>query len=747
MRSEKDGSGSVLMRTKLLVPAPRAQSVPRPMLVEELAEVLRARMTLVCAPTGWGKTSLLAEWASVSADAHFAWVSLDPRDDEPLRFWRYVTAALACVELSLGDTAPRRLQSPGVSIVDEILPVLINDLADVSGPLVLVLDDFHVITNREIVEQLEYLLDRLPGEVHIVVATQIEPELRLGRLRAMGHVIELRGERLRFSDVETAELLNHVHALELSPAQLAVLYDQTEGWVAGLNLAALSLQRAGDRGRVLAGLPADDRFLIEYLWNEVVLGQPADVQRFLMRTSILERLTGSLCDAVAERSDSAEMLRELERANLFVVPLDANQSWFRYHHLFRDLLRSQLERAAPGAIGDLHRRASTWYAANGIMIEAIDHAIAAGDVSYAADELERHWLEIYASGQPALMFEWIDRLPTDVVDAQPVLLITAAGVARTTGRLDLVEPLLARAESAVRAESEPRASWLAGGATLARSYLLLGLGDVPGALALGRPMLEMDWPRPSLGYTTARVLVGLAEFFEEPDQAEPLLREYLAIVDPGPEDVRRYLVFGLLAETHALRGETDACEQLLAEAEAVMRSRGFEEFPYTGQLHVARGAVLLARGEFDAAEEQFDRAATLTQRGGGRTETAHAVVWLARARAGQCDPAGARAALDAARTLVPDLGRTSMSRLVSELERDLGAAQPRQSPAQPGEPLSDAELRVLRLMTGDLTYREMGRHLYLSVNTVRTHAQRIRRKLGASTRTGVVMRARELGLL
>lgn len=178
-----------------------------------------------------------------------------------------------------------------------------------------------------------------------------------------------------------------------------------------------------------------------------------------------------------------------------------------------------------------------------------------------------------------------------------------------------------------------------------------------------------------------------------------------------------------------------------------MRSRRLEEFPYSGQLHVARGAVLLARGEFDAAEEQFDRAATLTQRGGGRTETAHAVVWLARARAGQRDPAGARAALDAARTLVPDLGRTSMSRLVSELERDLGAAQPRQSPAQPGEPLSDAELRVLRLMTGDLTYREMGRHLYLSVNTVRTHAQRIRRKLGASTRTGVVMRARELGLL
>jgi len=547
------------------------------------------------------------------------------------------------VEPSLADTAQRRLQSPVVSISDEILPVLVNDLAEVSSPIVLVLDDFHVITNREIGEQLGYLLDRLPSEVHLVVATQAEPALRLGRLRARGELIELRGEQLRFSDQEAAALLNRVHALELSPAQLAVLQDQTEGWVAGLNLAALSLQRPGDRGQVLAGLPADDRFLVDYLWNEVVLSQRPEVRRFLMRTAILERLCGLLCDAVVERADSEEILRELERANLFVVPLDAAGAWFRYHHLFGGLLRSQLERVAPELIPDLHRRASTWYAANGFVTEAIDHAIAAGDVSYAAAEITRHWLELH--GQAALVFEWIERLPRQAVDAHPDLLVSAAFLARTVGRFDQVEPLLARAEAVARTRPEPGAGYTAGGATLARSYLRLGLGDVPGALSLGRPVLEIDWPKGGVGYTAARGVVGMAEFYVEPDEAEPLLRDYLAVVAPAPEDVRRYLAVAFLAEVHALRGEIDECERLAGEALEAARVQQLEEFAYTRQVHVALGDALLARGELDEAEEQFDRAATLAQRDGGRTEIAHALVWLARAR----PPAGYRGGAGRAR--------------------------------------------------------------------------------------------------
>jgi LuxR family transcriptional regulator, maltose regulon positive regulatory protein len=251
-----------------------------------------------------------------------------------------------------------------VAIDEEILPVLVNDVADVDRPLVIVLDDFHVIGDPEIHEQLDYLIERLPHNAHIVVAGH-EPPLRLGGLRGMRDLAEVRFADLRFSDEEAGELLNVVHGLELTPGEVTALQRRVEGWVAGLNLAALSLKQGIDGDTVIGGLRRDDRFLVDYLWNEVVLAQPPAVRQFLMRTAILERLTGPLCEAVAERPDAGELLRELERANLFVVPLDSDFVWFRYHHLFQNVLLGQLERLGRGLISDLHRRASTWFADQG----------------------------------------------------------------------------------------------------------------------------------------------------------------------------------------------------------------------------------------------------------------------------------------------------------------------------------------------------------------------------------------------
>jgi LuxR family maltose regulon positive regulatory protein len=738
----------VVMRTKLVVPSPRPQSVPRPHLVAELTQGMPAKVTLVCAPTGSGKTSLLTEWAASTRDVRVAWVSLDPGDDEPLRFWRYVAAALATVEPSLADTAQRRLRSPVVSIDDEILPVLVNDLARVAQPLVLVLDDLHVISSSRIAEQLGYVVDRMPRAVHLAIASQADPALRLGRLRAMGDLAELRAEQLRFTDKEAAALLNRVHGLDLAPEELATVQRRTEGWAAGLNLAALSLKRSGQRRRVLEELPADESFLVDYLWNEVVLGQPRTVRHFLMRTAILERLTGPLCDAVTERNDSDQMLRELERANLFVVPLDDNRAWFRYHHLFRDLLLRQLERFASDLIPDLHRRASTWYAANGFMSEAIDHAIAAGDVNYAADELEHHWLEAYSTGQATNILDWIDRLPEEAIAGHPALALARAGIARAMGRLDEVEPWLQRAEAAGRdAPASGLASSIVGGAAVSRSMYRLALGDVLGAITWGRRALELEPVEGSPEHLTAGYFLAIALFFEAPDQAAPLLRQYLGAVPPGAQDARRYFAMALLAEVHALRGELDEAERLGREALAVARSQQLEEHPPSEQVHVALGAVLLARDEVEAAEEQFERAAGLARRGGDRSEYAHALLWLGRSRARHRDSAGARIALESAREAVPELGQPSLKWLLDMLEEELGSDQRRRTPARELEPLTDSELRVLRLLPGDLTYREMAQHLYVSLNTVRTHSQRVRRKLGVSTRTEAVARARELGLL
>ncbi len=739
----------VLARTKLQVPLPRSRMVSRPRLLEALDEGRSARLTLVCAPTGWGKTSLLAEWAA-GQDGPVAWVSLDPGDDEPLRFWRYVAGALSAVKPSLPATAQRRLGSPVVSIGDEVLPVLINDLADLREPLVLVLDDYQLIADPEINEDLGYLLDRLPQGIQVVIATHVDPPLRLGRLRAMGDLTEVRGEQLRFTDQEAAALLNQMHGLDLGPDEVAAVQNRIEGWVAGLNLAALSLKRGSDRDRVLDALPADDRFVVDYLWNEVVLSQPRPVRHFMMRTAILERLTGGLCDAVSERVDGDEMLRELERADLFVVPLDRDRSWFRYHHLFRGLLLAQLERLAPDLIPDLHRRASSWYAAHGFMVEAIEHAITAGDVHYAADELERNWLEFYSAGQASTLLGWIDRLPPDAITAHPALALARAGVGRAVGQLDEVEQWLERAEQAAAGgEARGFASSVAGGAALARSMYRLALGDVPGAITWARRAGELERDSGSPKTPVAGYFLGVALFYDDPDEALPLLHEFLELVPDGEQDVRRYYAMSLLAEVHAVRGELELAEQLAEAAHEVTRRQALEEHPPTEQVHIALGVIALERLELDSAEEHFERAVALARRGGDALELAHALLWLARVHARQNDAGGGRDEFEAARRLVPDLGRSSLRALARAVEVELESVEqkPSPSPIREGDELSEAELRVLRLMPADLTYREMAQHLYVSLNTVRSHALRLRRKLGVTTRVGAVARARERGLL
>jgi LuxR family transcriptional regulator, maltose regulon positive regulatory protein len=737
----------VLMATKLSTPARRAGSVARPGLVASLESGRSAKLTLVSAPTGWGKTSLLAEWAARSS-ARFAWVSLDRGDDEPLRFWRYVVAALYAAEPVALAVAERRLRGPVVSITEEVLPVLVNGLVEVEHRLVLVLDDFHLIMRAETLAQVDYLLDRLPPALHVAVATQSDPRLRLGRLRALGDLAELRGEQLRFSDEEATSLLNRVHGLDLAADEIAILQHRTEGWVAGLNLAALTLKHRDRREHVLDELPADDRFLVDYLWDEVVLAQPREVRQFLMRTAILERLCASLCDEVAERSGSAAVLQELERANLFIVALDPGREWYRYHQLFRVLLLRQLERFAADVIPDLHRRASNWYASHGLMIEAIDHAITAGDVHWAADELANHWLAFYSAGQASTLLNLIGRLPPEAVDAHPVIALVGGGLARVLGRLEEVESWLARAERAPGGTPAPgMATSLAGGIALVRLTHRLAVGDADGAAALGRQALALEPLRGSREHATAGYFLAVALFYTDLSEARSLLSEFLNVVAEGEQDVRRYFAMALLAEIGALSGDTEAARELAADALAVARSRGLEEHSSTCQVHLARGAVAFADGRLSVAEDEFERALVLTRRGEDRLEHAHALVWLARLRARERDLTAAHAACEAARRLVPELGVSILPALVGMLERELEGSQPKTDVPPPGEPPTPAEMRVLRLMPTDLSYREIAQHLYLSLSTVRTHARHIRHKLGAPSRAESVATARELGLL
>ena len=565
-------SDFVAVETKLLAPERRPGFVERPRLVDALEAGRARRVTVISAPTGFGKTSALTEWGA-SSPARFAWVSLDEGDADPARFWTYLVAAVEGAAPELPGTSGRRLRGSGVTIADEVIPVLVNELAMVTAPLVLVLDDYHAISADDVHGGVNYLLERLPPDVHVVIAGQAAPPLRLGRLRARDELNEYRAEQLRFSEAEVATLLNGTHRLRLTPEDLAGLHRRTEGWVAGLNLVALTLRDTGDRAAFLAGLPVDDRFLVDYLWDEVVAQQAPATREFLMRTAVLERLSGSLCDAVAERTGSDEMLRSLERSNLFVVPLDAERRWFRYHALFRAMLVRQLERFAPDSVADLHRRASAWYADHGDLHGTIEHAICAGDVNVAADALRRNWLALYSGGHATEAIEWIGRLPDATVDEYPELALARAGMARAMGRADEVEPWLERAERSAPAGDRERRE-LGAGVARQRSMLRLSRADVGEAVRFARAAVALRPPDSAEVPSDAFFLAVCLFWTGSTRECETLLRGYLDSVEPGEQDVRRVFALALLALAHAARGELDPADRLAAESLATTEARG-----------------------------------------------------------------------------------------------------------------------------------------------------------------------------
>ena len=384
---------AALLETKLYVPRSRRGLVPRPRLSERLDRGTASKLMLVSAPAGFGKTTLLTEWLAAGpaapADERLAaWLSLDRGDNDPASFWAYVIAALRTVASGIGESALALLHAPQPPPIEMVLTALLNDLGAVAGDIVLVLDDYHVIDAREVQDGMAFLLDHLPPGLHVVIASRADPALPLARLRARGELAEIRAAELRFTPDEAAAYLNGMMGLQLTARDVAVLEARTEGWIAALQLAALSMQGRDDVGGFIAGFAGDDRYVVDYLAEEVLQRQPDRVQAFLLQTSILGRLSGPLCDAVTGQGGGKAMLEALDRGNLFLVPLDDRRRWYRYHHLFADVLQARLLDEQPGQVPDLHRRASAWYEQNGEQPVAIGHALAAGDFERAADLVE-----------------------------------------------------------------------------------------------------------------------------------------------------------------------------------------------------------------------------------------------------------------------------------------------------------------------------------------------------------------------
>jgi len=475
----------LLLATKLHLPRPRAQLIPRSHLVERLQQGVTGALTLVSAPAGFGKTTLLAQWRAATR-APVAWLSLEPEDNEPIQFLTYLIAALQTLAPHLGARAHALLGLPQPAELAIVLASLTNDLLGWQGEdFVLVLDDYHVITAEPIHHALTYLVEHLPPQMHLILATRSDPPLPLARLRARGHLTELRAAELRFEGAEADAFLKEVMGLHLTQEEVTTLQTRTEGWIAGLQLAALSLQGRADAASALAAFSGSHRFVLDYLSEEVLSRQPAEVQTFLLQTSVLERLSGPLCDRVTGQEESQAMLETLERANLFVVALDDVRGWYRYHHLFADLLRSRLSQAMPSLLPDLHQRASAWYEEHNVVLEAVHHAILAPDLERTIRLLEEHRHSLVLHGQARTVLACLRAFPDERIQRHPSLCLSQALLLTLTGQLPEALLRLQMAEqsaSVITGEREAQA-FLHQVAAL-QAYTLFFQGDLESSVAL-----------------------------------------------------------------------------------------------------------------------------------------------------------------------------------------------------------------------------------------------------------------------
>jgi LuxR family transcriptional regulator, maltose regulon positive regulatory protein len=652
----------VLLATKLHPPRPRPGFLARPRLLERLTQGAARELTLVCAPAGFGKTALLADWARRSQTS-VAWLSLDEADNDPTRFWRYLAAALDPHRQGIAGQAVALLRDPRPPL-EAVVTVVVNQVAGLSGRVAVLVDDYHLIEAAPVHASVELLLERLPPQLRLILTSRSDPPLPLARLRGGSQLTELRAAELRFTTEEAGAVLHAALGVGLPQAAVAALAARTEGWAVGLQLAALSLQGQADPAGFVATFSGSHRHVLDYLTQEVLDRQPEQLVRFLLETSILERLSGPLCDAVTGRSDSQQLLERIERANLFLQPLDEVRGWWRYHQLFAELLQARLHEQQPERVPRLHRAAAAWCQQHGLAEEAVHHALAAGEVGWAARLVGRHAQALLERGEGATLHRWLAALPPDVVGSQPRLCQAQAVTALLDGRIDEAEALLVQAEQTfdIAEPPEPPGGTPSGPANIAgilawvRAELARRRGDADATIRFAHKTLALaDADDQFLGYfgrwnlAVGTLLGGRAA------DAHAALGELAADLSAvGPH---RYLAVNahyMLAQAQRAQGRLGAalrsCQQGLALAAPV----GGATLPVAGVAHIGLAEVLRERGELNAALEHATQGVALCRQLAYGQWLATSLATSAWVRQALGDQAGAVAAIDEAQQAVPD---------------------------------------------------------------------------------------------
>ena len=638
-------------------------------------------------------------------------------------------------------------------MVGDVLPALFNELMALPQPVLLVLDDYHLVRSPEVDAGLSSFLEHLPRTVSLVLSSRSEPALPLARLRARGELAEIDAQQLRFSDEDADLFLNSLHGLGLGRDDVSRLRELTEGWAAGLYLATLAIRDRASAHEFVEAFAGDDRHVVDYLSSEVLAGLSEETRTFLLQTSVLERLCASVCDAVTDRPGSVQVLRELERSNSFLIPLDTRREWYGYHHLFRELLRHELTFDEPEKVRLLHRRASSWHREHGDPSEAVHHATAASDIADTSELILRYWIEFRNDARLETLLAWLDGLPAETVSADPRLCLVRATTLQEVGRIEEAGQWLdAAARGIADGSLEAGGAAAASGVAAAQAINQYFVGDVRGMAETAGPALELQEAGSEYWRSALLTTYGVSVFLGGDGQAaSAVLDEAVTSSENSYHSLALIHALGWCAVVHAELGDVGRADRVLDAADALLRREpGLANYFGMSMTHVARGELLERQERWSEADAVLARGTELARRGNAKFDLSYGLLTHARVKDGLGDRGSAETILREARQVAeacadPGILPELVARAEGRLRLRLQPSRAKRAPYE--EVLSERELSVLRLLKSELNQREIAEALFVSFNTVKTHVKSIYRKLDVATRPEAILRARELDLL
>ena len=731
-----------MLEAKLRPPPVRSEWVTRRRIIEELDRATQRPVTLVAAPAGYGKTTAVTQWlASASPSPAIAWVSLDTSDNDPTVLWTHIATALDWAGCVIARDIPAFVAAGSHDMLTAVLPKIIDGIAGLGEPIMILVDDFDIVRSAQCNAQVEFLIQHIPGQAHLVLITRSDPTLRLGRLRAAGQLSEIRADNLAFDLQEASEVLAS-DDVQLSTEAIGELMRRTEGWPAGLYLAALSLAGRTDQDEFVHHFTGNNRFIGEYLTEEVLSRQTDEVRNFILDMSIVERFSAPLCEYMTGQTKSARILRDLQHTNLFLIPLDADESWFRFHHLFGAVARSALEAEQPDRVAMLHGRAAEWLSKNGYVDAAVEHALASGNSDQAALLVQASWLRYFDAGLGSTVRRWVRALEASGAGSNTATMVTAAWISALSGDKDETRRHLDQLGAVPDYGPLPDGTKsVESVAALIRS-LILADGPLE-TLAAARRAAELEADRNTPWYSAANVALGHASYVVgDLETAVNLLPK--AVDSETAPAIIRILALGTLALAETELGHFDRSRNFAEEAMEVVEARSLHALPQTSLAFTALGQSQAALGKLDDAMATLEHGLQLRRKLPGLSPwpMMHHLIVMGRVAIMAGDLPLARRLLDEVSPMIrqyPEGTGAMLARLeaVQKNLRESQAARPTNGR------LTAREIEILRRLAGTESLNQIASDLYLSLNTVKTHTMALYRKLGARSRSEAVKIGRD----